>query len=130
MRVHLDALAWLHVLMGAVGVLCGVSLLVLTGGTATLSRSSETPAAWAVIWLLAIAGVCLTMGGLLLIVTGRALAARQPAGRRAALLLSVPTLCVLPFGTALAIYTLWALLNDDARAVFGRPLRRHGSAGT
>ena len=27
------------------------------------------------------------------------------------------------FGTALAIYTLWALLNDDARREFGRPPR-------
>jgi hypothetical protein len=30
---------------------------------------------------------------------------------------------VVPFGTALSVYAFWVLLNDDARAEFGRPLR-------
>jgi hypothetical protein len=35
----------------------------------------------------------------------------------------VPNLLVIPFGTALGVYTFWALLNDEARRVFGRPPR-------
>jgi hypothetical protein len=35
----------------------------------------------------------------------------------------VPNLVVLPFGTALAIYTFWTLVNDEARREFGRPPR-------
>jgi len=38
--------------------------------------------------------------------------------------LSVVNLFVLPFGTALAIYTFWVLLHDEVRALF----LDHGSA--
>ena len=31
----------------------------------------------------------------------------------------MPSLVVIPFGTALAVYTFWTLLNDDARHAFG-----------
>jgi hypothetical protein len=31
----------------------------------------------------------------------------------------MPSLVVIPFGTALAVYTFWTLLNDDARRAFG-----------
>jgi hypothetical protein len=41
----------------------------------------------------------------------------------AALLLALPNLLVLPFGTALGVYTYWVLLNNDARDAFGRPQR-------
>ena len=40
--------------------------------------------------------------------------------RLASLILAVPNLVLVPFGTALGVYTLWVLLNDDARQAFGR----------
>ena len=55
--------------------------------------------------------------------TGRAVRACRAHGRAAALALAVPNLVIVPFGTALGVYTLWVLLNDDARRVFGRPPR-------
>ena len=39
-------------------------------------------------------------------------------------MLAVLNLFVLPFGTALAIYTFWVLLHNDARALF----MNHGTA--
>jgi len=60
---------------------------------------------------------------------GRAIHRRQQAGRLAALLLSIPNLVIVPFGTALGIYALWALLNDDARREFGRRPRGTGAPG-
>ncbi|MNC92965.1 hypothetical protein D3C83_94900 [compost metagenome] len=65
----------------------------------------------------------LGVGGLLMIGVGRALRRRIPGGRLAALLCVVPNLLVIPFGTALGLYTCWVLLNDDARHAFGRPRR-------
>ena len=53
----------------------------------------------------------------------RALTRRRQAARVAALILAVPNLIVVPFGTALGIYTYWVLLKDDARREFGRPPR-------
>jgi len=47
----------------------------------------------------------------------------RPFARAAALGLAAPNLVIVPFGTALGVYTFWVLLNDDARRGFGRPLR-------
>ena len=49
---------------------------------------------------------------------GRRLRQLQPAGRTGAFVVSVVNLFVLPFGTALAIYSYWVLLHSDARALF------------
>jgi threonine/homoserine efflux transporter RhtA len=120
MRVHFDVLGWLHISAGAFGLLTGLSLGVLAMGTAAAlsDRSAQTssPAAW---FLLACGGAFLVIGALTILV-GRALVTRQPAGRTAALALAIPSLLVIPFGTALAVYSFWALLNADARHAFSR----------
>jgi hypothetical protein len=120
MRVHFDVLGWLHISAGAFGLLTGLSLGVLAIGTAAAlsDRSAQTssPAAW---FLLACGGAFLVIGALTILV-GRALVTRRPAGRTAALALAIPSLLVIPFGTALAVYSFWALLNADARHAFSR----------
>jgi len=130
MPVHLALLGRLHVALGAFGVLCGLSLLILAAGTSValvdLTIGSEDGRAG--VWILTICGGLLIAGGLALIVAGRALDRRSRAGRLGALALAVPNLAVVPFGTALSVYAFWVLLNDDARAEFGRPLRTTGSS--
>lgn len=125
MRVHLDVLGWLYILCGAFGALTGTSLGVLALGTrAALSNAPLAgPSAPATVWLLLIVAIGLAVGGALMLVVGRSLIRRRKVGRRGALLLAIPNLLVVPFGTALGIYTFWTLLNDDARREFGRPLR-------
>jgi len=75
------------------------------------------------VWILLWCGAILAAGGAALAFTGRALAKRRPAGRRLALILAVPDLLAVPFGTALSVYAFWVLLNDEARREFGRPPR-------
>jgi hypothetical protein len=120
MRVHLDVLGWLHALGGAIGVLAGGSLLVLATGTFLAHGALAGPSAASVIWTLGVCGLVLIAGGAGMIGAGRAVLARRPRGRPAALWLGLLNLVVIPFGTALGIYTFWALLNDDARLEFGR----------
>jgi hypothetical protein len=124
MRVHIDVVGWLTILWGVLGVLTGLSLVILAGGTVAADAELQTgrlvgPAAW----LLLLGGAALMAGGLAMWLTGRALVRRVSRGRLAALLLALPNLLIVPFGTALGIYTIWALLNDDARRLFGRPPR-------
>jgi hypothetical protein len=52
---------------------------------------------------------------------GRSLRHTKSRARQHALILAFPNLLVVPFGTALGAYTLWVLLNDDARRLFGGP---------
>jgi hypothetical protein len=107
---------------GAIGILTGISLSVLALGTTVAlsgppgSATVFPPAAW----LLLVAGLVFAAGGLLTFVVGRALLRRLPLGRTAALALAVPGLLVVPFGTALAIYSFWTLVNDDARREYGK----------
>lgn len=129
MQVHLDVLGWLHVLAGWVGAFTGTALLLLGAGAASLAAEpSRDAGVTAVVWLLIGAGLGLVAGGIVMIVTGRGLVARRPRARLSALLLALPNLCALPFGTAFGVYTLWTLLNDDARSAFGRRLRGSGRA--
>ena len=107
--------------MGAFGVMTGLSLGILAVGT----RAAAACSAWAnalpsrcsrlsaSCWWLAAATV----------MAGWAIRRRSRRGRLAALALAIPNLVLVPFGTALGVYTFWVLLNNDARRAFGRPPR-------
>jgi nucleoside recognition membrane protein YjiH len=125
MRTHIDVLGWLHAGWGALGVLTGLALLLLALGTqAAISDATRAePAVTAAVWMFLVCGGLLVTGGVLMAAAGQALRRRRALGRLAVLGLAVPNLVVVPFGTALGVYACWALLNDDARAEFGRPPR-------
>src|SRR5262245_39689135 len=123
MRVHFDILGWLYILSGIFAELIGFSLGVLAFGTDRGSANVGVPgpAALPTVWFLLISGALAGLGGLLMILAGRAIVGRRRGGRTAALMLAAFNLLIVPFGTALGIYTYWVLLNDDARRAFGRP---------
>jgi len=52
------------------------------------------------------------------IVVGRMLRKYRPSARLMTLGLAIGNLILLPFGTALGVYTLWALLKDEGRRLF------------
>lgn len=120
MRLHIDVLGWLHLVWGAFGLLTGFSLIILAVG-ARQAMAGDTfglgeQAAVAV--LLTVGGVLLT-GGAACAATGWSLRLARGRARLAALALAVPNLILVPFGTALGVYTFWVLLNNDARRIFG-----------
>ena len=125
MPVHLDMLGRLHVMLGALAVLAGASLLIIALGTrVALTELHDVGAAGdAGVWILVWCGSVVATGGVALALTGRALLRRRRSGRTWALALAVPDLLAVPFGTALSVYAFWVLLNDEARREFGRPLR-------
>jgi hypothetical protein len=125
MRPHVNLLGLLQLAWGGMGLLLSVSLLLLAFGAAAIAAGSPgdrfTPTVTAL--LFAVFAVALALGGWANAWIGRALRQHRAAGRTGALAMSVVNLFVLPFGTALAIYTYWVLLHNDARALF-----EHGSA--
>ena len=118
-------LAW-----GAMGLLLGVSLLLLAVGAAAIARTPEGDPITAgfTALLFVIFATALALGGWANVWAGRAVRQHRSPGRTGALLLAVPNLFVLPFGTALGIYTFWVLLHNDARALFLVAGQRNGSA--
>jgi hypothetical protein len=116
MRVHLDLLGWFHVVWGGFASLAGASLAVLALGSH--AAFGDPGGARALVWLFATGGAILAAFGAANIAVGRTVLGRRPPGRSIALALGVPNLVVVPFGTALGIYTYWVLLHDDARTTF------------
>jgi hypothetical protein len=117
---HVRLLSILQLVWGWIGLLLGVSTLLLAAGALMIGLTTEgreipagvTAAAFAV------CAVALLVFGVGNAWAGAAIRRRQSYGRLAALVLALPNLFVLPFGTALGIYALWVLLHDDTRTMF------------
>ena len=117
MRPHLHLLGILQLVWGAIGLLLGVSMLLLAVGAIAIGVSSadERMAAGVTAGAFVVFAVALLAGGGVNVWAGRALRQHQPSGRIAVLTLGVLNLFVLPFGTALGIYAFWVLLHNESR---------------
>ena len=120
MKPHVNLLGLLQLAWGAMGLLLGASLLLLAAGAAAIARTAHADAFTATFTalLFVVFAAALALGGWANAWIGRGLRQRRPAARTGALAMSVVNLFVLPFGTALAIYTYWVLLHDEARNLF------------
>lgn len=122
MERHVGILAILCTLWGALAMLVGLSLLLLSAGALAILFGPDgaavgfaagvTATAFAVMGVVALAWGGAHVGASLLI------RRRHPAGRVLTLGLAVVNLLVLPFGTALGAYALWILLTDEGRRLF------------
>ncbi len=122
MERHVGLLAILSSLWGALAMLVGVSMLLLSGGALL---QLVQPAAEAVEFAAGLtAGIFALIGAFALLWGGAhvwaalLLRRRRPLGRMVMLALAVVNLLVLPFGTALGIYAMWVLLTDAGRRLF------------
>ena len=113
-------------LWGALVMLAGVSLLLLAGGAvaelldpigASVGLAAGLTAA-----AFAILGIFAVIWGALHLLAAKWLKQRKPAGRMLMLALALTNLLVLPFGTALGGYALWALLTNEGRHLFESPV--------
>jgi nitrate reductase gamma subunit len=119
---HVDLLGILSSLWGALAVLVGVSMLLLSAGA--LVELVE-PAGQAVEFAAGLTAGIFALIGTFALLWGGAhvwaallLRRRRPFGRVVMLGLAVVNLLVLPFGTALGIYAMWVLLTDAGRRLF------------
>ena len=130
MTSHVKLLAMLQLAWGGMGLLLGVALLLLAVGAAAIARTTEGDSLTAgfTALLFVVFATALALGGWANAWAGRALRQHRSPGRTGTLLLAVLNLFVLPFGTALAIYSFWVLLHNDARALFIAGHERNGSA--
>ncbi len=101
----------------------GVSMALLALGAAAVGWTSPGVEVSAAVTAVAfgVFACALLAGGVANSWAGRALRRADARGRVVALGLSVPNLFVLPFGTALGIYALWVLLNNETRGYFAAP---------
>ena len=120
MRPHLHLLGILQLVWGGIGLLLGVSTLLLAIGAIAIGWTSaqNRMAAGITAGAFVVFAVGLLAGGSVNLWAGAALRRERAAGRTATLWLAVLNLFVLPFGTALGIYAFWVLLHNESRGVF------------
>lgn len=124
MRKHVDLVGLLFLLWGGMSLLLSVSLLS-TGIAATAIGAAATPGpasgklaagiVAAVFFTLAAVGFVF---GAVHVWIGTRLRRFREWARAFAIVLAVVDLVLVPFGTGLGIYALWALLHEQSRTLF------------
>lgn len=134
-RDHIKILGILNIALGALSALGGVIVFLILGGlagaigfSAPIERNSDALVAAPII-----AGVGVVVSGFLVllglpaIIGGWGLLNYRPWARVLVIVLSVLHLLHVPFGTAIGVYGLWALLGEEGQRAFSpqaAPLRR------
>ena len=122
MERHVRLLGILGGLWGALAILVGVSMLLLSAGAlAELFDSVGTGvefAAGLTATVLALIGVFSLLYGGAHAWASVLLRRRTAFGRVLMLALALVDLIVLPFGTGLGVFALWVLLTNEGRRLF------------
>jgi len=121
---HVDFLATLYLVWGAIFVLVAVAGFALAAGAAAIATStgavrfgSEMAARLTAVSIAVIALIALVWGAVHLF-AGRTLRRYRPSARLMSLGLAIGNFILFPFGTALGAYACWVLLKDEGRSLF------------
>lgn len=116
MEKHLTAVAALHVGLSILGGLIGIFVFVLLTGIGVIAREKEA------FFILSTIGTGVGVFFLVLsvpgIIGGIGLFKRKEWARILVLILSAIELLNIPFGTALGIYSIWVLVQENTIQLF------------
>ncbi|MBA7620055.1 Serine/threonine-protein kinase PknD [subsurface metagenome] len=122
MEKHITIVAVLSLVFGTLGTLLGIFLFVVIAGGGLISGDPEAKS------ITGIVGVSLALFFFITsapkLITGIGLLKRRSWARILALILAIPDLMNIPIGTAIGIYVIWVLLNNETAQLFA-----HTSAG-
>jgi len=128
MEKHVQTLGILHIVYSSFGLLAGMVLFFLFMGLGTFIGSlpdTPGPVNEGVPALLFVIGLVIVTILFLFsipgIIGGIAILNRKEWGRILTLIIGFLDLLSIPFGTALGIYTIWVLMNDQTIALFRKP---------
>lgn len=112
MKTHIQVVAALHIAFGLLSVLGAMVIFGALGLAGGIAFSQGEQEAAGILGIVAVAlGGFLILLGLPGILGGWALFTERSWGRPLVLVLGILALFNIPIGTALGIYTLWALLG-------------------
>jgi tRNA A-37 threonylcarbamoyl transferase component Bud32 len=118
MEKHVTLVAAIGIVFGTLGILIGIFLFVAISGGGLISGDPEAES------ITGIVGIAL--GGFVAstsvpgVIAGIGLLKRRSWARILAIILAILDLIEIPIGTALGIYALWVLLNDETAKLFAR----------
>lgn len=122
MRDHVKIVAILNIVLGCLGVFAGVVFFVIFGGLASMIGMSHDQDAATAIPILVFIGGCVAIFLFIIsipgIIGGWGMLHFRPWARVLMIIISGLNLLHFPLGTALGIYGLIVLLNEDTRRLF------------
>ena len=122
MEQHMKVLSVLFIIMGILGMVIAVAYLVLGAGTAATilaqedSNEARIGAAWASGCISVVAGL-LGLMSIPSIIAGWGLSKHKSWARTLTIVLAILSLPQFPVGTAIGIYALVILFNEESKAI-------------
>ncbi|MGD9930486.1 MAG: hypothetical protein AB7U05_10745 [Mangrovibacterium sp.] len=118
MEKHINIVGILHIIMGALGILTGLLIYTILHLIGDFSDDAQANMVLSIVAnvLAAIMIICSIPG----IIGGIGVMKRKQWGRILILIISILNLVNFPFGTALGVYSIWALVQPEIAAEFER----------
>jgi hypothetical protein len=120
MQQHVKVLGILYIAFSIIFLLIGIAVLIIVTGAGIASGDRQATLITGTVGV-AICGffVVMAIPG---IITGIGLMKFRPWARIVGIILGALHIMNFPFGTALAVYAFWVLLNQETTALFERGL--------
>ena len=116
MEKHVTIVAVLRIAFGALGILAAIIILLAVVGGGLISGDSDAMRVTAIVGpSIALVLVLVSLPG---IIGGVGLLKYKPWARILVIILAILDLFNIPIGTALGIYTLWVLFQDETAQLF------------
>ncbi len=113
---HITLLGVLHIARGAFVLLVGVLLFAILTGIGVISEDNTA------LGVLGFIGTALMILFVALavpsVIAGIGVLMRREWGRIMALVVGILSLIDIPIGTAIGVYSIWVLMNDETRRLF------------
>ena len=122
MEEHVKVLAILNIVLGGLGVAAALVILIVFGGLAGVVAADHDADAGAGVAALGVIGGIVFLIVFVLsvpcVIAGVGLLKFRPWAQTLTIVMSILNLIQFPFGTALGVYGLWVLLNDQTKSLF------------
>ena len=113
MKKHIELLGILYLVYSGLALIAGVGLFMLMSGIGILAHDTVALGVLGTIGIILCMLICaLSIPG---VIAGIGLLKMKPWARILAIIVGCFNLLHIPFGTALGIYTLWVLQNEESR---------------
>jgi hypothetical protein len=127
MKKHIELVGILQIVYHSVAIIWAALVMIILAGGGLFAEDRIPMAVMLVVAMVILALVIVfSIPG---IIGGWALLKMKPWGRILALVMGFLSLLEIPLGTALGIYTIWALMNDETIRLFEAQGKERAESG-
>jgi hypothetical protein len=116
MSIQVKIVGWLWIIMGSFGILGSLCLSAAIAGGGLISE--DETAIWITLILAGVCGSLIFLENIMNLIVGFGLLKYKSWARNLVVVLGIINLFGFPLGTALGIYTLWAMFNQETKQLF------------